>query len=171
MDVVKAPDNRLRVKTRPVKKITPALKSLITQMIKLTKTFQDPEGVGLASTQVDLDERFFVAKRGGKFVTCINPEITFRSKRTKKYFEGCLSIPNYFGETKRSLNIKVTYQNLNGKQVAESLKSLDAWIFQHEMDHLDGTLFPDKVLAEKGRFYKFSGKDKRGEDIFEEVTL
>ena len=69
------------------------------------------------------------------------------------------------------MNIKVTYQNLNGKQVAESLKSLDAWIFQHEMDHLDGTLFPDKVLAEKGRFYKFSGKDKRGEDIFEEVTL
>lgn len=171
MEVVKAPDNRLRIKTRPVKKINQALKDLTVQMIKTTKIFTDPEGVGLASTQIGLEERFFVAKRGKKFITCINPEIIFKSKRVKKYFEGCLSIPNYFGETKRATNIKVAYQNLAGEKIQENLTGLDAWIFQHELDHLDGTLFPDKVLEQKGRFYKFSGKDKRGEDIFEEVNL
>ncbi len=178
MEVVIAPDPRLRVKTKPIKKITPALSELTTQMIKLTKNFKDPEGVGLASTQIGLKERFFVGKtdpaktkKEAKFNVFINPQITFYAKRQKKYFEGCLSIPNLYGQLNRSVMIKATYQNLNGQKISQTLKGQDAWIFQHEVDHLNGTLFVDKVLQQKGRFFKYTGKDKRGEDIYEEIAL
>src|SRR3989344_1539072 len=119
MKVIHAPNPKLRIQTKPVKKITPGLLQTTQDMIKLTKTFKDPEGVGLASTQVGLDGQFFVAlvptpgvkspktpgvesveknSRDKKFITVFNPKIVWKSKRVKKYFEGCLSIPNYWGE-------------------------------------------------------------------------
>lgn len=171
MQVVKAPDPRLRVQTKPVKKINYGLKNILKDMVKLTQTFKEPEGVGLASTQIGLDESFFVAKNGEKFICVINPRILSTSKRTKKYFEGCLSIPNMWGEVKRYTNIRVTYQDISGNSTTVSLKGVLAWIFQHEIDHLNGVLFSDKVLQQKGKFYKFTGKDKAGADTFEEVTL
>lgn len=171
MDIVKAPDFRLKIQTKPVKKINPALINTLKQMIKLTKTFKDPEGVGLASTQVGLEESFFVAKNNQKFISVINPKILFMGKRTKKYFEGCLSIPNMWGEVRRAINIKVTYQDTSGRTITKSLKGIPAWIFQHETDHLNGILFSERVLEQKGKFYKYTGKDKTGVDIFEEVTI
>ncbi|MBI2601002.1 peptide deformylase [Candidatus Daviesbacteria bacterium] len=171
MQVVQAPDQKLRVKTKVVKKVNSGLKKLTEEMIKLTKSFQDPEGVGLAATQIGLGECFFVGKIGGDFKTFINPRIVSLGKKTKKYFEGCLSIPNYYGEINRSLSLKATYQDLQGQMHTESLKGVDAWIFQHEVDHLNGILFPDRVLEQKGKFYKFTGKDKTGRDMFEEVTI
>lgn len=169
--VVKAPDSRLRVETKPVKKINNALRDTLKQMVKLTKTFKDPQGVGLASTQVGLEEAFFVALNNKKFISVINPRILSASKKTKSYFEGCLSIPGTWGEVKRHLSIKVTYQDETGKVFTENLKGVLAWIFQHEVDHLNGTLFPDRVLSQKGKFYKFTGKDKTGTDNFEEITI
>src|SRR3989338_5942984 len=115
MEVVKAPDPRLRIKTKFVKKINSGLIQITKDMVKLTKTFTDPQGVGLASTQVGLDGSFFVAKNGTKFISVVNPKILSTGKRTKKYFEGCLSVPNMWGEVKRYLQIKVSYQNLTGK--------------------------------------------------------
>lgn len=202
MQVIKAPDPRLKVKTKPVKKITPALLQTTKEMIKLTKTFTDPQGVGMASTQVGLDEQFFVAlvqkkskktaktpqppaspaergqrpaKRGepaaDQFMTVFNPKITWTSKGVKKYFEGCLSVPNYWGEVERHLTIKVSYQDETGKNINTTLKGVLAWIFQHEVDHLNGILFSERVLQQKGKFYKFTGKDKTGTDTFEEITI
>lgn len=171
MDVVKAPNDKLRVKTKPVKKITPGLITTLKEMIKLAKTFKDPEGVGLASTQIGLDGQFFVALDGKTFISVINPKILSIGKRQKTYFEGCLSIPDIYGEVKRALQIKVSYLDETGKNQTKSLKGVPAWIFQHEMDHLNGVLFPDKVLEQKGKFYKWTGKDKTDTDIFEEVTL
>lgn len=171
MQVVKAPDPKLRVQTKPVKKINGAVVNTLKKMIKLTKTFKDPKGVGLASTQVGLDGRFFVAKDGTDFMMVINPKILSMSKRTKTYFEGCLSVPNMWGNTKRHTSIKVTYQDETGKQKTVTLTGVLAWIFQHEIDHLNGTLFSDRVLEQKGKFYKYTGKDKTGTDMFEEVTL
>jgi|SRR3989344_6522514 len=195
MKVIHAPNPLLRIQTKPVKKITPGLYQITKDMIKLTKTFKDPEGVGLASTQVGLDGAFFVAllqekqskvaseailrvkksdrasTKRDKFITVFNPKITWKGKAVKKYFEGCLSIPNYWGEVQRHLTIKVTYIDESGKEVNATLKGALAWIFQHEIDHLNGKLFPDRVLEQKGKFYKFTGKDKTGTDNFEEVTL
>lgn len=171
MQVVKAPDSRLRIKTKTVKKINNGLNQTLKEMVKLTKTFKDPEGVGLASTQVGLDEQFFVAKDDKAFISVINPKILSVGKRTKKYFEGCLSVPNMWGEVTRFLRIKVFYQDPQGKTIVTTLTGVLAWIFQHEMDHLNGILFSDRVLEQKGKFYKFTGKDKTGTDIFEEVTI
>lgn len=192
MNVVKAPDPALRVKTKPVKKIAPGLIQTLNNMIKLTKTFKEPEGVGLAATQIGLNERFFVARLheskhnppsnpkerskrwkgyGKDFVAVINPQILSSSKRIKTYFEGCLSIPTIWGQVKRHISIKVSYQDTKGNNIAKTLKGIPAWIFQHEVDHLNGVLFTERVLQQKGKFYKFKGKDKTGTDIFEEVSL
>lgn len=171
MEVVKAPDQRLRIQTKPVKKINGSLIQTLNEMIKLTKTFKDPEGVGLASTQVGLEESFFVAKNGKDFISVVNPKILSKGKRIKKFFEGCLSVPNMWGEVKRPTTIRISYQDSKGKTVTTSLKGILAWIFQHEVDHLNGILFSDRVLKQKGRFYKFTGKDKTGTDMFEEVVV
>lgn len=171
MQVVKAPDARLRIQTKPVKKINNGLIQTLNEMVKLTKTFKNPEGVGLASTQVGLEESFFVAKNGKKFISVVNPKILSKGKRIKKFFEGCLSVPNMWGEVRRPTSIKVSYQDTKGKTKTIVLKGMLAWIFQHEVDHLNGILFSDRVLEQKGRFYKFTGKDKTGTDTFEEVTI
>lgn len=172
MQVVIAPDQRLRVQTKPVKKITPKLSETIGQMVKLTKTFLDPEGVGLASTQIGEDEQYFVAKlEDNSFKAYFNPKILSYSKKTHVFFEGCLSIPNYYGEVTRPVSIKVSYMNEEGNTVTENLTGLIAWIFQHEYDHLQGKLFMDKILEQKSRLFKVVGKDRAGAEVFEEVPL
>lgn len=171
LQLLKAPDIKLRVKTKPVKKINSTLEKILWEMIKLTKTFVDPQGVGLASTQVGLEGRFFIAKHGEKFISVINPKILSYSKRTKIYFEGCLSTPTIWGDVKRHTEIKVSYQDISGKIIIKKLTGVLAWIFQHEVDHLNGILFQDLVLEQKNKFYKFTGTDKTGTDNFEEVTI
>lgn len=192
MQIVHAPDPRLGIKTKPVKKITPGLIQTLKNMIKLTQTFTDPEGVGLASIQVGLGESFFVARLhdskqnppqnptqrskrwaryGKEFTGIINPKILSHSKRTKTYFEGCLSVPDIWGGVKRHTSIKVSYQDEKSNQITKTLKGISAWIFQHEMDHLNGVLFSHRVLEQKGKFYKYTGKDKTGADTFEEMTI
>lgn len=172
MDIVRAPNPKLRVKTKPVKKITPLLIKLTKQMIRLTKTFIDPEGVGLASTQIGEGEQFFVGKiKNGEFEVCFNPKILKFSKRKKVYFEGCLSIPDYYGEIERHAGVTVSYHNTEGLAVKAKLTGVPAWIFQHELDHLEGRLFMDHVLEKKSRLFKVVGRDKTGSEVFEEVTL
>jgi|SRR3989344_7044165 len=192
MIIVTAPDPRLKIQTKPVKKINITLINTLSEMIKLTKTFKEPEGVGLAATQVGLTERFFVARLHEskkippsepsqrknrwanyqkEFMAVINPKILSYSKRTKSYFEGCLSIPDVWGQVRRHTNIKVSFQDIKGNRIIKTLTGIPAWIFQHEVDHLDGMLFVQRVLQQKGQFYKFTGKDKTGTDIFEEITI
>lgn len=172
MQLVIAPDNKLRVQTKLVKKFTPRYHQIIKDMIKLTKTFTDPEGVGLASTQVGLDEQFFVAKMDDdSFRAFFNPKILKLSPTVKVYTEGCLSIPNYWGEVTRHLWVDVEYQDLSGQTVKERLKGLTAHIYQHEVDHLNGKLFMDHILEQKSKLFKVVGKDKTGADIYEQVPL
>lgn len=169
--ILRAPDPRLRVNTKQIKKITPELLKLAGEMVKLASSFTDPEGVGLSSTQVGRDERFFVAKFNGTFEAVFNPAILSSSKKNKTYFEGCLSVPDYYGETVRPTGVKVSYIDESGQRVEKKLTGTSAWIFQHEFDHINGILFVDRVLEQKGRMYKYAGKDKTGTDIFEEIKL
>ncbi|OGE25798.1 peptide deformylase [Candidatus Daviesbacteria bacterium RIFCSPLOWO2_02_FULL_40_8] len=172
MEIVKAPDARLRVKTKQVKKITPELLKTIKEMVLLTKSFADPEGVGLAATQIGNGGQYFVSKtKSGSFRSVINPAILNFSKKTKVFFEGCLSIPDYYGEVKRPIGVTVLYLDEKGQKIKKKLTGLEAWIFQHEYDHLQGKLFVDYVLAQKSRLYKVVGKDKTGAEVFEEVSL
>lgn len=172
MDVIKVPDPRLRIKTKLIKQITPGHLKITGEMIKLTKTFTDPEGVGLASTQIGNFEQYFVMKtKNGTFREVFNPQIISLGKRVKKFFEGCLSIPDLYGEVIRPTAVRVSFIDKDGRQVVMSLREVEAWIFQHEYDHLQGKLFVDRCLEQKGRFFKVTGKDKAGAEIFEEVSL
>jgi peptide deformylase len=172
MNVVTAPDPRLRVKTKYIKKITPKHLDIIHQMEKVTLAFKDPEGVGLAATQIGKDEQYFILKhKDGSFEAIFNPEILQFTAKTKVFFEGCLSIPNYYGEVVRPIGVTVRYQDVTGKKVQKKLVGLEAWIYQHEYDHLQGKLFIDKVLEQKGRMFKVVGKDRAGAEIFEEIRL
>lgn len=171
MEVVFAPNPKLRVITKPVKKVNSQLLKITKDMIELTKTFKDPEGVGLASTQIGENGQFFVAKQpNSTFKAFFNPKIISTSKKTKKLMEGCLSIPKYWGEVSRHLWVKVSYMDKSGKTVTEKLTGLMSHIFQHEYDHLSGKLFVDKVLAEKSKLYKVVGKDQAGDDVYQEIT-
>jgi peptide deformylase len=127
---------------------------------------------GWASTQVGLTEQYFVSKqKNGTFTPVFNPKIKKFGKKTKVFFEGCLSIPNYYGEVTRPTSVMVSYMNEQGKQVNKTLHGMDAWIFQHEYDHLQGKLFIDYVLEQRSRLFKVVGKDRAGAEVFEEVKL
>ncbi len=199
-NIVKAPNPILRNPTRLVKKITPKYLQIIDQMIATTKSFQDPEGIGLAATQVGIAEQFFIAKFDldlkekvkpnqnkdqssdslaktslvqfpEDFTAVFNPRINWGSKRVKITMEGCLSIPDYYSPISRPSYIKVSYIDKNGQLVHKSLKGMNATIFQHEYDHLHGKLFMDYVIAQKTKLFKITGKDSSGADIYQEVSL
>ncbi len=172
MKVVKAPDSRLRVRTKVINVIKPDLRKTIEEMIKLTKTFVDPEGVGLASTQVGLDGQFFVSKmEDGTFKSFFNPKITKVSKKTKLMLEGCLSIPNFWGEVNRHVWVDAEYMDIDGNTIHERLSGLMGHIYQHEVDHLNGKIFMDHILEQKTKLYKVVGRDRAGSEVFEEVSL
>ena len=172
MQVVKAPDARLRAETKKINVIKPEFRKTVADMVKLTKTFVDPEGVGLASTQVGLDGQFFIAKMDdGSFKAFINPKIIKLSKKTKLMLEGCLSIPNYWGEVSRHVWVDGEYMDIDGNTVRERMTGLMAHIYQHEVDHLAGKLFMDHILEQKTKLYKVVGRDRAGSEIFEEVAL
>lgn len=172
MHVVKAPDPKLRVQTKVINQITPTIKNTVDEMVRLTKTFVDPEGVGLASTQVGLDGQFFVSKMEDEtFKAFFNPKIMKLSKKTKLMLEGCLSIPNFWGEVNRHVWVDAEYTDIEGSKIRERMTGLMAHIYQHEVDHLQGKLFMDHILEQKTKLYKVVGKDRAGSEVFEEVAL
>ncbi len=171
MQIVLAPNDILRKKGKFVKKITPETQKKVSEMIKLTQTFTDPEGVGLAAPQVGIPERYFIAKFGQSFQVFFNPQIKKFGKKEKVSLEGCLSIPDYYGEVSRPTIITLEYMDKSGKVINKEFKGVRAMIVQHEYDHLEGKLFIDYVLSQKGKLFKVVGKDENGRDIFEEVSL
>ncbi|MDO4721281.1 MAG: peptide deformylase [Peptostreptococcaceae bacterium] len=142
-------DEVLRKKSRPVEKMTDKISELIDDMIE---TMYDSEGVGLAAPQVGVLRRVIVVDiDDGKGASAfINPEILEQSG-SQTDNEGCLSIPGKFGEVERPQRIKIKYldREMNPRElVAEDFM---ARALCHEIDHLDGILFKDKV---RGRLYE-----------------
>jgi peptide deformylase len=139
----------LRSKSRKVPQVTPKLAALAQQMLE---TMRESNGVGLAAPQVGVLLRFFVAElpedeeTGEPPETYIifNPEIIKGSGEQIGY-EGCLSIPGYVGEVARQDRIAVKGLNEMGRPVRFKLDGYLARVFQHEIDHLDGILFTDKL--------------------------
>lgn len=134
---------------------------------------KDPEGVGLAANQLGLAYSIFVTPTH----VFINPEIIAHSdelqpeKNEKVPLEGCLSLPNYYGSVKRYRWVVVKYQNEKLETKEEKFAGFPATVIQHEMDHLNGKIFVERILEQNGKFYKSTGKDKKGQDIWEEVEL
>jgi peptide deformylase len=140
----------LRRKAHKVTKFGPELKQLVEDMIE---TMRAAPGVGLAAPQVNVPEQVIVVELPAdeetgdpaELYAFVNPEIVKASREVEEGQEGCLSIPGYVGEVERSVEIVVRGQDVYGKP--QRIKAYDylARIFQHEMDHLEGVLFIDRV--------------------------
>ncbi len=145
------PDNAvLRQKARRIKRFGPELKALAEDMVE---TMRQSYGVGLAAPQIGLPIRIFVAEipeeegnpQSGKTYVLVNPKIVKSSREQVLGEEGCLSIPGIYGDVWRAEEIVVRAQDVNGKEIRLKVQGFLARVFQHEMDHLDGILFIDRV--------------------------
>jgi peptide deformylase len=161
-----------------------SLNALLKDMEKALLSASDPKGVGLAAPQIGKSVSIFIAKptEKSKITVYINPQILDMGESKKlskaksasggkvKKLEGCLSLPNIWGEVMRSPNVTLTYYDEKGKKITKKFSGFMATIVQHEVDHLNGILFPKRVLEQKGTLYK-SHKDEKGQDEFEELEI
>jgi peptide deformylase len=146
-DILKIPDKRLRLVSEPVKRIDAGVRALTADMFE---TMYDAPGIGLAAIQVGVPKRVVVMDLSKKADAqeprvFINPEITWASKETSTHEEGCLSIPEYYEEVARPLQVKVKYLDLDGKAHEIEADGLFATCLQHEIDHTNGLLFIDHI--------------------------
>lgn len=157
LDVVKLPNPILRQKTRPVTRFDDDLQTLIDNMIE---TMRENNGVGLAAPQVGLplqltvieslpqtDEEGNEIPESRQIFVVANPRIVWESREVVDGIEGCLSIPGYLGEVERHAAIRVRAQDRHGKPIKLKLQGWTARIFQHEIDHLQGVLYIDRLTA------------------------
>jgi peptide deformylase len=137
------PDPVLRHKARRVNKIDAPLQRLIDDMID---TMRDAEGVGLAANQVGVLRRVIVIEipEEEQVRVLINPDITRREGEHDLY-EGCLSIPGYRGELRRSIKVRARGLGRDGKPVRIRAEGLLAQALEHEIDHINGILYVDHL--------------------------
>lgn len=143
LNIVKDGDPILRKKSRPIEVIDERIKTLAEDMIE---TMRATNGCGLAAVQVGKLRRLVVVEvEEGKPYVMINPVITNREGEQQDV-EGCLSVPNQWGITKRPMTVTVKYTGLDGKEHTAKGSELLARAFCHELDHLEGVLFTDNVV-------------------------
>ena len=154
--IVSLPDPVLRRKARPVTRFDSNLQTLVDDMIE---TMRVAPGVGLAAPQVNVSERLIVIEYAEheddedmeekpvkkKLYVMANPEIIKASEETVLGVEGCLSVPGVVGEVERFSMIQVKGLNRHGKPMKVKVEGWLARIFQHEIDHLNGVVFPDRA--------------------------
>lgn len=156
LDIRVLGDPVLRKPTKPVTQITDELRRLIADMFE---TMYAAEGIGLAAPQVGRTERIAVVDVEGKKFTIINPEVVATSGPSTKAEEGCLSIPDIYGDVMRPFEVTIRATDENGNEYEATANELLGRCFQHEIDHLDGKLFIDylselkrkKALSEWGK--------------------
>ena len=147
LDIRVLGDPVLRKATTPVEQVTDELRALISDMFD---TMYAAEGIGLAAPQVGRTERITVMDVEGQKLALINPEIIEREGSIRGE-EGCLSIPEVFGDVTRSSRVIVRALNEKGEQIEAEGTELLARCMQHEIDHLDGRLFIDYLSMLKRR--------------------
>ena len=140
LDIRVLGDPVLRKPTKRVTQVTDELRKLIADMFE---TMYAAEGIGLAAPQVGRSERLAVVDVEGKKFTLINPEIVTTNGSPDKAEEGCLSIPDIYGDVERPAEVTIRATDENGNQYEASANELLGRCFQHEIDHLDGKLFID----------------------------
>lgn len=189
LEVLKFPDSRLRLKCQPVDEVTPELVQLAKDMLE---TMYSLSGIGLAAAQVNRQVRLLVLdtrpRENGRYKTedmteleqkvpqpmvLFNPEIIDRAGKTT-FDEGCLSVPTYFETVERFDWIRVKALDINGKSIEFETDGLLSICIQHEIDHLDGKLFidrlsPIKANRLKSKIKKFGYPEVEDEEEVDQV--
>jgi peptide deformylase len=154
--VLQFPDPRLKRVSKPVAKITDEIRALAQDMLEV---MYDEPGIGLAAPQVGEPIRLVVmdttwTEEGSERnpIVVVNPEIVERDG-TVTWNEGCLSVPDFQAEVERSGRVRVRGLDLEGRPFEEEAEELRAVCFQHEIDHLDGVLFIDRISRLKRSLY------------------
>ena len=138
-------DEILKKKSRPVEQIDQKLQELIDDMLD---TMHKQDGVGLAAVQVGILKRVVVIdtyEEGDPIYVFINPEI-IETKGEREVEEGCLSFPNKYAKVIRPEEVKIKALNREGKEITLTAKGLLAQAICHEIDHLNGIVFVDKMI-------------------------
>ncbi|MGH7245811.1 MAG: peptide deformylase [Candidatus Levyibacteriota bacterium] len=179
MKIVQAPDPVLSQVATKIEKIDKDILQLIADMKTTLLSARDPEGIGLAAPQVGKSVQLFIIKQSPKapFSIYINPVLKLSgqlsvSEMKKKHskLEGCLSLQDIWGTVKRSPATSISYLDEKGKKHTRTYTGFFATILQHEYDHLQGILFPKRVLEQQGKLYK-SKIDEKGEVVFDPLEL
>ena len=142
LDIVCFPDERLRTIAKRVEKITSKHQRLLDDMLE---TMYAAPGIGLAATQINVHERIIVidiSEDKSNPYCLINPEVISHSGK-EKMEEGCLSVPETYGEVERADSVVVKYWDRKGNEIRLEADGLLAVCIQHEIDHLQGKLFVD----------------------------
>lgn len=168
-EVVQFPDPRLKLVSKPIAQITDEIRQLALDMIEV---MYDEPGIGLAAPQVGESVRLFVIDTewsdeeiGRRPLVVINPEISEREGRIT-WDEGCLSVPDYNAVVERDAKITLRGLDLDGNPILERAEGLRAVCIQHEVDHLDGILFIDRISRLKRGLYV----KKRRKQLAEEAA-
>ncbi|MCK4965074.1 MAG: peptide deformylase, partial [Dehalococcoidia bacterium] len=142
LPIVCYPDAVLRQKAKRVSNIDGSIQRLIDDMVD---TMHEIEGVGLAAPQVGVSLRVIVVELPGEeTLALVNPQIVKRSGE-RPVAEGCLSIPGYQGELKRSVKVVAKGLDHHGREVRIKGEELMAQVLEHEIDHLNGVLYIDHL--------------------------
>ena len=162
--ILTEPDPFLRQKSKKVEQVNDEIRTLIDDMLE---TMYNAPGIGLAAIQVGEPKRVIVIdlsredeKKNPLYF--VNPELITNSDNNAAYEEGCLSVPGQFAEISRPDKCKVKYLDYNGNEKILDTEGLLATCIQHEMDHLEGTLFIDYLSKlKKNMIVKKLSKQKK----------
>ncbi len=166
MKILTTPNPFLRKVAKPVANYDRKLEQQIKDLIGTLNQAKDPEGVGIAATQVGIDKQIFIIRLSGKPEIFINPLITATSeamlsdiykKPKNRWLEGCLSIPKIWGFVDRPYWVELEYQTPENNSLVtrkRKFEGMESSYVQHENDHLNGILFTDHVLKQAGTLYK-----------------
>ena len=155
-EVLKFPDKRLRTVSEPIAEVTDEIRALANDMLEVV---YDEPGIGLAAPQVGEPVRLIVvdtqwtqdgAERNP--LVLVNPEIHDPQGRIV-WTEGCLSVPDFEAEVERAERVRLRARDLDGNEITIEASDLQAVCFQHEIDHLDGILFIDRISRLKRSLY------------------
>jgi len=145
LNILQFPDSRLHKVAKPVQTVDDRIRTLVRDM---AQTMYDAPGIGLAATQVDVHERVIVidlSDEQNQLRVFINPEIVWTSEESQSYEEGCLSVPGVYDEVKRAAEIRVRALDENGQSIEIEADGLLSVCIQHEIDHLNGKVFVERL--------------------------
>ncbi len=156
LDILTFPCRILQTVSRPIVQIDGALQDKIDAM---AKTMYEAPGVGLAANQVGLDRRVLVydiaaSEKTGLYTVLINPKIVETSGEILSEDEGCLSVPDFRSNVRRFARVLVDALDRDGNPLRIEADGFHAIVLQHEIDHLDGKLFIDRISSLKRQMYK-----------------
>lgn len=166
MKIITTPDPRLREKSEKVRVIDDEILKIIADMRKLSLDWEKEHpfelSAAMAAPQMGVNKRIIIIrddmedKKKATFTALINPEVIRADGKTKRDFEGCLSVPSIYGMVPRHTKVKVKAKLEDGTEVRIKATDELARILLHEIDHLDGVLFIDHIKGEKGAFYEMN---------------